>query len=50
MKLLNGKKIVKSENEGCFLEVDLEYPKETHDNDNDFPLASETLVLNGFPK
>ena len=33
-----------------FLEVDLEYPGEMHDEHNDFPLAPETLVLNGFPK
>ena len=43
-------KIVESENEGCFLEVDLEYPVELYDDHNDFPLAPESLVLNGFPK
>ena len=46
MKLLNGKKLLKV----CFLEVDLEYPAEMHDEHNDFPLAPESLVLNGFPK
>ena len=35
---------------GCFLEVDLEYPNELHDFHNDFSLAPESLVLNGFPK
>ena len=42
--------IVESEGFGCFLEVDLEYPDEWHDLHNDFPLAPESLVLNGFPK
>ena len=41
---------VESEGFGCFLEVDLEYPLELHDEHNDFPLAPESLVLNEFPK
>ena len=33
-----------------FLEVDLEYPFELHDEHNDFPLTPESLTLNGFSK
>ena len=29
----------------CFLEVDLEYPKELHDLHNDYPLASERIMM-----
>ena len=50
MKRWNGKKIVDSKGVGCFLEVDLEYSDELHDSHNDFPLAPESLILNGFPK
>ena len=42
--------IIESEGLGCFLDVDLEYPVEMQDWHNDFPLAPESLVLNGFPK
>lgn len=31
------------EDQGCFLEVDLEYPRELHDRHNDYPLAPEPL-------
>ncbi len=31
---------------GCFVEVDLEYPKELHDLHNDFPLAPESKSIN----
>ena len=41
---------VETEGVGYFLEVDLEYPEEMHDEHNDFPLAPESLVLNKFPK
>ena len=47
---LEWERIVEKEGVGCFLEVDLEYPVEMHDDHNDFPLAPELLVLNGFPK
>lgn len=29
----------------CILEVDLEYPKELHDLDNDYPLAPERIMI-----
>lgn len=32
----------------CFLEVDLEYPKELHDLHNDYPLAPEPLKVDKF--
>ena len=43
-------KIVEDPGYGCFLDVDLEYPDELHDEHNDFPLAPESLTLNGFLK
>ena len=33
--------------EGCFLEVDLEYPENLHDLHNDYPLAPENIVPDG---
>ena len=38
------------EGEGCILEVDLEYPKELHDNHNEYPLAPERLRVNKVDK
>ena len=35
---------------GCILEVDLEYPKELHDNHNEYPLAPERLRVNKVDK
>ena len=35
---------------GCTLEVDLEYPKELHDLHNDYPLAPESVTVNGTKK
>jgi hypothetical protein len=32
-------------NEGCFIECDLEYPKELHDLHNDYPLAVEQRCI-----
>ena len=43
-------RIVETEGVGSFLEVDLEYPAEMHDEHNDFPLAPESLVLKKFPE
>ena len=34
----------------CILEVDLEYPKELHDLHNDYPLAPESIPINGVYK
>ena len=31
----------------CTLKVDLEYPKELHDTHNDYPLAPESVTVNG---
>jgi hypothetical protein len=36
--------------EGLILEVDLEYPRELHDRDNDYPLAPEKLKINDHIK
>ena len=38
------------EGKGCILEVDLEYPKELHDNHNEYPLAPERLRVNKVNK
>ena len=35
---------------GYVLEVDLEYPSELHDLHNDYPLAPESMVINGVKK
>ena len=43
--LQNWKNFVEEEGKGCILEVDLLYPKELHDDHNDFPLAPEILEL-----
>jgi hypothetical protein len=34
----------------CILEVDLEYPEELHDLHNEYPLASESLIINKCQK
>lgn len=36
--------------QGYILEVDLEYPRELHDRHNDYPLAPESMVINGVRK
>ncbi len=38
------------ESKPCFLEVDLEYPKELHDLHNEYPLAPERLSVNKVEK
>jgi len=45
--LKNWKSITSQEGVGCILEVDLEYPKELHDLHNDYPLAPESVKLEG---
>ena len=49
-KLKQWEKIVDSEDLGCVLEVDLEYPVELHDFHNDFPLAPELMEVGGIFK
>ena len=49
-ELGNWKEILKKEGEGCVLEVDLEYPRNLHDEHNDYPLAPESLKINGVEK
>ena len=46
-ELNNWKSITSQEGVGCILEVDLEYPKELHDLHNDYPLAPESVKLEG---
>ena len=48
--LKQWEKIVDSEDLGCVLEVDLEYPAELHDFHNDFPLAPELMEVGGIFK
>ena len=48
--LQNWENFVNGEGIGCILEVDLIYPKELHDDHNDFPLAPESLKLGGVEK
>ena len=43
-------KVLLDEDLGYILEVDLEYPSKLHDLHNDYPLASETMVLNRVNK
>ena len=34
----------------CFLEVDLEYPEQLHNLDNDYPLAQERVKIGNIEK
>ena len=34
----------------CILEVDLEYPKELHDDHNEYPLAPERIIVGKVEK
>ena len=49
-ELGNWEKIVDEDGISCLLEVDLEYPRELHDFQNDFPLAPEKLKLGKVEK
>ena len=48
--LKNWERFVAEKGIGCILEVDLEYPKDLHDFQNDFPLAPEKLKLGKVKK
>jgi hypothetical protein len=37
-------------NKGYVLEVNIDYPAELHNSDNDYPLASENMVINKIRK
>jgi len=45
--IYNWREITEREGVGCILEVDLEYPKDLHDFHNDYPLAPESVKLEG---
>ena len=49
-ELGNWERFVNGEGIGCILEVDLEYPRELHDFQNDFPLVPEKLKLGKVEK
>ena len=38
-------KYANNSSKGCFLKVDLEYPKELHDLHNDYPLAPDKIEI-----
>ena len=38
------------ENQGCILEVDLEYPESLHDKHNDYPLAPDRVKVGRVEK
>ncbi|XP_035216942.1 uncharacterized protein LOC118190344 [Stegodyphus dumicola] len=42
---LNFMEMADDAEEGCILEVDLEYPRELHDDHSDYPLAPEQVVV-----
>ena len=39
------RKLVKRENKGYLLEVDIKYPKELHDSHNDLPFMCERMNI-----
>ena len=49
-ELPRWKEFLEQEEVGCVLEVDLEYPSELHDEHNDYPLAPESLKIDGAKK
>ena len=49
-ELSDWKELSSKDGVGCILEVDLDYPSELHDLHNDYPLAPETLKINGVDK
>jgi len=49
-QLENWQEISSKEGRGSILKVDLKYPKELHDLHNDYPFASERIVVNEVEK
>ena len=50
-KVLTALKEMKPDDEiGCFLEVDLDYPKELHDYHNSYPLTAEKISIDNVTK
>jgi len=49
-ELKNWRAFSDQEGKGCFLEVDLEYPKKLHDLHNEYPLAPERIEINKVEK
>ena len=46
-EIYNWREITERDGVGCILEVDLAYPKDLHDLHNDYPLAPESVKLEG---
>ena len=44
-KEINSKKYTSNSSEGCVLEVDLEYPKESRELHNDYPSATDKIEI-----
>ena len=49
-ELTNWRSLTANADEGCILEVDLDYLEHLHDEHNDYPLAPERKIINGVKK
>ena len=49
-ELQDWKNFANNVGHGCILEVDLEYPKELHDEHNEYPLAPERVIVGKVEK
>ena len=49
-ELTDWRSITANADEGCILEVDLDYPKHLHDDHSDYPLAPERTIIDGVEK